>query len=493
MSARWYCLIKDREHGPFSSRQIQRLAETGKLKPEHSVRPETDSHWTPAAEIPGLFPSQSRPAAPPVAKVAPASSARQGAADDPTAPLPIAQPITEDSEHAARVPPATVVRDTPSVTPVAKPIAAPTVQTAVTPIATPIAVPVAATAPTGAKAVLLEPPPAPPAAKSASHRYTHRGRHKSQTVTIVVGGLLGVLAALVVVGIMVFTRKPPADQPQTAAAPNVAGGDAAAEPAARDPESDPYADRQAPEAQGAGPPARTLPAVGRWLDATRQKGGLRDVAKLGVSDAWTEKTASGKRVLNIRVQITNLASDASLDFRGWYRSPNQAAATQALLADDQGKVLEPVPSEKSPPGSGATARRIKPDQTHDVQLTFAINDSTSGSYRLVLPYAALGHTGHLGFEIPVLMIQDHPPGEEPAEDVQAPGAMEPGAQPGAVPAASSGDAATPAADAGQRENEPGAAEQTPAPIGAGDQPATIKDLLRSIEHQPADPPDKPEP
>ena len=42
-------------------------------------------------------------------------------------------------------------------------------------------------------------------------------------------------------------------------------------------------------------------------------------------------------------------------------------------------------------------------------------DGDSKQFRLALPYAALGQTGYLGFELPRQMIKDQPPGaEEPA-------------------------------------------------------------------------------
>ncbi len=53
--AAWYCLIGQQQYGPFTSEQIQQLAQQGRLQREHYVRTETDSQWTAAGDLPGLF------------------------------------------------------------------------------------------------------------------------------------------------------------------------------------------------------------------------------------------------------------------------------------------------------------------------------------------------------------------------------------------------------------------------------------------------------
>jgi len=42
--AAWYCLIGDKEYGPFSSERIQSLAKKGKLTKDHFVRPSSAFH-----------------------------------------------------------------------------------------------------------------------------------------------------------------------------------------------------------------------------------------------------------------------------------------------------------------------------------------------------------------------------------------------------------------------------------------------------------------
>ena len=54
-------------------------------------------------------------------------------------------------------------------------------------------------------------------------------------------------------------------------------------------------------------------------------------------------------------------------------------------------------------------------QSQKEQLSFLLPARDSKQFRLALPYAALGQTGYLGFELPKQMIKDGPPGaEEPA-------------------------------------------------------------------------------
>ncbi len=481
MTAHWYCLINDREHGPFTSQQIQRLAEKGKLKPQHSVRPETDSHWTPALAIPGLFPDSEADTTPPVAKAAPPKVARKPAVDSRGKQPP--------SPPSAEVPRAIPVADAPSVMPVAKPVATPVAKPVATPVAkpvaTPIATPVGGAGPPFDVSGVATPPPAPTMRSHDRGEYAKRGRRKSQQLYIVVGALIGLTLILGGVAMIVIMKGPPRDKvdvPVTSIAPSVNEGGGAGSA-----ESDPYAGTTpSQDASAAKPSVVSFPTLGRWLDASRQKGGLRDVAKLGVSDAWMEKTAADVRVLNIAVKITNLASDKSLNFRGWSGGGTSAVDTRALLADDQGSLLKQLPVEDGATRKVATVRRIKSDQSHTARLRFSLADSTSSSFRLALPYAAIGHTGHMGFEIPILMIQTHPPGDDAPDDA-------------ATASGAKGDVqATPALEFSAREDAPGetgsmdssvdtekAPEAVPEALRGGGQPETIKDLRRSIDEEAA--------
>lgn len=74
MSARWYCLIDDREHGPLTTEALKRLAESEKLRPSHMVWREGDPKKRPAGWVKGLFdaappPPREEKAEPPMVEV----------------------------------------------------------------------------------------------------------------------------------------------------------------------------------------------------------------------------------------------------------------------------------------------------------------------------------------------------------------------------------------------------------------------------------------
>jgi hypothetical protein len=79
-----------------------------------------------------------------------------------------------------------------------------------------------------------------------------------------------------------------------------------------------------------------------------------------------------------------------------------------MMVDDAGTLLRAVPLR---PASGrrAARRRIHPEESATEQLSFVFPDGESKYFRLALPYAALGQTGYLGFELPRQMIQEGDP------------------------------------------------------------------------------------
>lgn len=56
-SAQWYCSRNKQKAGPFSTPQLQQLAQSGKLQREDMLLEEGTSQWVAARTIPGLFPS----------------------------------------------------------------------------------------------------------------------------------------------------------------------------------------------------------------------------------------------------------------------------------------------------------------------------------------------------------------------------------------------------------------------------------------------------
>ena len=63
MADDWYCRLKGKESGPWSSAQLKALAAQERLKPEDSIRLGANGAWLPAGRIKGLFPSP-EPASP---------------------------------------------------------------------------------------------------------------------------------------------------------------------------------------------------------------------------------------------------------------------------------------------------------------------------------------------------------------------------------------------------------------------------------------------
>ena len=161
--------------------------------------------------------------------------------------------------------------------------------------------------------------------------------------------------------------------------------------------------------------------MGKWLDATGQKGGLRDIVAIGVGKAWLDKVAGKPAVLNVEVQLANRSLDETLEFSGWRPDNQPQSESQATMIDDAGSVLRAAPVRPAA-GRRAARRRIAPEESATEQLSFVFPDKESKYFRLALPYAALGQTGYLGFELPRQMIKE---GDPDAKEKVAPEAVEP--------------------------------------------------------------------
>ena len=97
-----------------------------------------------------------------------------------------------------------------------------------------------------------------------------------------------------------------------------------------------------------------------------------------------------------------------LEFTGWRPDNQPKPELQAMIADEAGNVLRAAPVR---PASSrrAARRRIHPEESATEQLSFMFPNGESKYFRLALPYAALGQTGYLGFELPRQMIQEGDP------------------------------------------------------------------------------------
>jgi hypothetical protein len=107
MSARWFYEIDGREGGPISTVQLQLMANSGMLQPQHKIRKENSEQWSVAGDVRGLF--------------APAQPANVPQAFPVNRPVPMATPV------AVAPPPAAAVENPtgwPSETPAVDPTAA---------------------------------------------------------------------------------------------------------------------------------------------------------------------------------------------------------------------------------------------------------------------------------------------------------------------------------------------------------------------------------
>jgi hypothetical protein len=453
MAAHWYCLIGLQQYGPFTGEQIQQLVQQGQLQREHGVRTETDSQWTAAGDLPGLFPALQAAPAPPTAPTVTTMPKRKPSApgvpvppySQPATPAPAAVPsATPVMPPGSAVPSAAPAGAAPVAMPVhvvpvtAAPVAsAPGPATAIPVAAAPVALatasraqggsaparPVSAARPLPLNSVV---PPAPTAGtaratsfEEAISRRRHASRKKSQ---MLVGGLGTAMLLLIVVVAIVMNRSPGNESGRTTALSKGASGDPEIETggitAANAEPADP-ADPVPPialDSKAAVPEAKlaTLPDVSRWLEATRQKGGIKNVVRLGVGNAWLDSVDGKPKILNVEIEITNLSPDTPLDFAGWRPEVQPQTDWRAVMADDAQALLAAAPP-RGAANRRAARRRIAPGQSEIEQLSFLLPDGDAQQFRLALPYAALGQMGHLGFELPRQMIKDKPPGaEEPA-------------------------------------------------------------------------------
>lgn len=415
--AAWYCLIGDQEYGPFGSERIQGLVKKGKLTKDHFVRTSTDTQWISASEIPGLFPTEKPKAAAPKAappRVKPpespptARSAPPVAAETNKPPIPAALPVTAEKPEI------------PSALPVAAPVAAPIATPVATPTSLPVGTPVAA------------PSPAVPA-KDQTETIARIRKKSKQQQYLVVGGLAVVLVVLGAIVVIALNRSPGTQSEKDRVAQSTTDDTETSAPAADveadpNPEMDPVVDEPAHK-QADGEKPVILPAIKRWLDASTQKGILRisdSMIRFHVVNVWLDSDESGSQTLTVEVTLTNGSTSESLDFRGWTLAAGDTIDDAVVLADDKDRRLSPSSTSGQAVKPRSAARRLKPKESAKDQLVF---ESPTGEYkqlRLYLPYAAIGRTGHIGFEIPRVMIKDSPPGsEEPVATVPGPAVAKP--------------------------------------------------------------------
>jgi hypothetical protein len=452
----WYCGVDGQQYGPYSWEQLRLMASEGRIVPETYIRREIDKQWRPATQIPGLLarkkPAGKKPAARP-------AGGQAGQSDSQSLAAVGASPTTSSAGTAT-----VSVAPKPSVkaVQVAAPLAAPTMQPAaaipvglaVAPGVSPTLVAVVAVNPAGPSTAeplgfaINAAAPAKPAS-DADDDLTPT-RKKSPLVLISVLG--GAVLAVGVVGIALVAwnwSQPSGPDTDGVAAVDPAGeaaNETASEPSPGAAESNPgernpaaiasaaIASASAPRGNQSTAPASTsaVRLSGKSLaEAQRILGGqtrwgsietysikINDV-HVKVTGAWLASDATGKFVqpqlpdaapakaaasaeagkyVFVEVRLHN-GGKVPRKFRSW----NAAEALAAVLADEQGNVLAPVPASATPGVTRLSSQRLLPDQTVTDTLVFHAPDGTFESLRLALAQSAIAETSkrHIAFAVPV--------------------------------------------------------------------------------------------
>jgi hypothetical protein len=217
-----------------------------------------------------------------------------------------------------------------------------------------------------------------------------------------------------------------------------------------------------------------------WLGAPgAEEDPVFDIAEIkGVKGAPPQPLLPGDKVgplkyFFVRMFVKNVGS-SPVQYLSWSGVEGKPDAS-AVLSDAEGRLGKLVSTATAPSPDRLSHTTIPPgEQIADV-LVFEKAADKNGSLRLVLPYAAVGMTGQIGFELPGYML-----GEMPADGLLAGSEAGGGEKADKDAAPSDGkamsfeelrkavEAKKPAegAPAGEKPPEEGPAEPTPPPASA---------------------------
>ena len=99
VSQQWHVSKGGRQHGPFTSAQVKKLADSGQLQPEDLIWKDGLAEWVAASSVKGLFSAAAIPRTPP-----PVSKATPIKAHPPDDSQPICDTPRETKEHLAPTP-----------------------------------------------------------------------------------------------------------------------------------------------------------------------------------------------------------------------------------------------------------------------------------------------------------------------------------------------------------------------------------------------------
>jgi hypothetical protein len=86
----WFTKHRDNSQGPFTSKQLKQLADSGQIMPESHIRMGYDGDWVPASSVKGLFSSQLKLSESTYAPVAVAPTQIQMQQAEAIVPIPVA-------------------------------------------------------------------------------------------------------------------------------------------------------------------------------------------------------------------------------------------------------------------------------------------------------------------------------------------------------------------------------------------------------------------
>lgn len=365
-------------------------------------------------------------------------------------PLPMGQPVGYYPEGYVPPPP---------------PAFAPSLIPSGVPVGTPVGTPYYQPDPGYAPPPAAEPPPpwiqvdTAPQPTAATTRATsdqpaplNKKQAARRKLYLMVGGVGGVLAILVVVGVVLAlsgSKQNAGDQqvakksldeefaeatsdetasdangakksgPETGdAVENAASENRKAAAAKPDAAARRGADKNAPDL------ASAMKSVARWFDMSKSSAVTSPSMKLQVIGVWLEDAAkksgggdesgdaAGSRVF-IELRITNTQAESPLNYTPWNGDGVGGGKSVALLASDGASACQFVPVSMTKDVTRHQAPvRLKPGQSLNEVLVFAVPEKDFEMLQLVLPTTAIGQAGRsLGLKIPHDLVAAQKPVE----------------------------------------------------------------------------------
>ncbi|MCO6457106.1 MAG: DUF4339 domain-containing protein [Pirellulaceae bacterium] len=254
-------------------------------------------------------------------------------------------------------------------------------------------------------------------------------------------------------------------------------------------------------------------AIRRWSDASRMR--VRSgAAEVRVAAAWLEQSgqpagggqpgpavqpaagdqpasgsppATGERPKAfVQMVVTNSSADTVVDYSSWNGTGILGAEARAALLDASDAVCPLVGLDASADGRQRTSVPLAPGESASDLLVFELPGELTDDLRLLLPRAAVGSTGHVGFTVPRVMLMT---GNRPVRSSDPAGGLATGderPQRAASPDVGPGPAGVAPVAGGPAATSEPAAGASATDDSKSDQPLTFDDLKRSIEGDPKD-------